>query len=1020
MLSPRALLSALALGAALLSGCPQDVDSPLPPEVDPLPSVTSLEHVLVAGRAEYLAAVEVKSQAGTASTTADPETGRFAIDVALAEGANTLIIAATDAAGNRSEEVHVEIAREPLRAEQIRIALESQVVNADDGRLAVQVIATNDEAVDLSQLGVTVRVEDYGDEIAPVRASLDDSGAARVVLEGLDRVGSGRVVAEADVASLDGSKARAEAGFFVISGAPAAVDLSLSAIIDGAPVGPAAELSVPPATDVTAEVAVTDAAGNTVTGIPLSLDVQGGTASVVGNVIRDANRAGTYRVVAQLGQGLLAGEAILTVIPGAADRLEIQAAPSSLAAGDTVTVIARAFDAWDNVVPGFDITLLDDVPDVDLLGGAQELIAAATADGLEGSMQIRTAGLFTFTARDAAGQLASPAATVRVEPAAPANANFFELDLAGAPYQAGEPVPFTYSFVDAWGNATYDVPLQVTVNAPNVLVTNDGQGAVEVNGLVRAGTYTVRARALGTGLPDDVETVVIEPNPEDAGLNLILSSGLIVEGGTALFFAADGFGNEIPADQLVVTSSDPSVVQSGNQLTFTAPGTYSVTVCLAAQPTLCDTEFIGVQGILDTVPPTVTVTIETPSPAVTSDVPQRGQVVFRIDASDDRGLSQLNYVATFGNIGTCTRSDGPVYIPGGTTTTSFTFSFSVPGCAAPLDEIHIVAQATDEAGNSRNSGPHTPLFVQSPFDFASPGFLVTVAAWRDRLDIPQDVAADPHTGQLFVSNFGDDRVIVVNQDRFQSDLRDPQGNRVRPIEPRGLSFDAAGDLFVHVVDAGNGPAGVLRVQPDLTVDEPFIDDNVVVGAYPVTGYGTALDETPGVAPVFCGALRNADRVQCFTDVSGLAANPSMSLNQGTGGGSRPVAVALDPPTVADPTDRLFVSLDGSGVLREYTFDDTARSAVTFQRDIDLAPAGVGTGELGDVVVAPGTGNLIVAHRQGGRILRVQQSPLVITEIASGFNRPVGLAFDGASLLVVDEGEDAVFRITPDPASPGAF
>lgn len=1018
MLHTQTKIASLLVVTLALAACPSDIDAPAAPRVDALPAVTSLERVLVTGEAEYLATVEVKSPAATATGAADADTGRFAVEVELAEGANALVVTAVDIAGNRSRATEIAIAREAPRAEQIRITLESGVVDADDGRLAVHVEVANDEDLDLAALGVTLRVEDYGKEIPAVAVTLDETGAGRAVLEGLDLVGAGRVVAEAEAASLDGVKARAEAGFFVLAGDPTAVELLLSATVDGAAVGPADAVTVPPGTDVHAAVTVTDAAGNEVTGGALALEVQGGPAHVVGSTIKDLQRAGAYRVVAHLGVGLVAGEATITVLPGAPAGLELVAEPALLAAGEEVIVTARAVDAFGNVIPGPAITLGDDVPDVDLLGGAQDLVVTPLADAVTGTMQIRTAGTFTFTAQ-AAG-LVDASASVEVVPAAPANPDFFEIDLTASPYQAGDPVLFTYAFQDAFGNAIQDAALQVTVNAPNVLVTQDGQGAGEINGLVRAGTYVVRARAVGAGLPDDVETVTIDPNPQDAGFNLLLSSSLVAEGGTALFFATDGFGNEIPVSELTVTPSDPSISQSGNQLVCSQPGTFSVTVCLTADPSICDTEFIGVQGILDTVPPTVSVTLETPNPAVTSEVPQRGQVVFHVDAADDRGLARLSYVATFGNIGTCTRSAGPVYVAGGTTNTRFTFSFSVPGCAVPGDAVQIVAQAVDEAGNARNSGVHTPLTVQTPFAFTSPGFLITLAAWRDRLDIPQDVAPDPRTGQLVVTNFGNDRAVVVNLDRFQTDLRDFLSNRVDLIEPRGVAADAAGNLFFHVIDAGNGPAGVVRVRPDLSLDQPFIDSGTSAGAYPTTGFGMALDEAAGRTPVLCGAERAQDRVECFTSLSDAAAAPVRILTEPLGASTRPVAIAIDPPSAADPEDRLFVALDQTRALREYTFDAATRDSVTFQRDIDLGAAGVNPNELGDVVVAPVTENLIVAHRSGGRILRVQQSPLVISEIASGFNRPVGLAFDGDSLLVVDEAEDAVFRITPDPASPAQF
>ena len=69
-------------------------------------------------------------------------------------------------------------------------------------------------------------------------------------------------------------------------------------------------------------------------------------------------------------------------------------------------------------------------------------------------------------------------------------------------------------------------------------------------------------------------------------------------------------------------------------------------------------------------------------------------------------------------------------------------------------------------------------------------------------------------------------------------------------------------------------------------------------------------------------------------------------------------------------------------------------------------------------MAANTENFLVT-RNTGQILRVTQGGAVTT-LASGFTDPVGLAFDGAGLLVVDASIEAVFRITPDPANPGVF
>lgn len=1002
-MSLRALVASVSLCA--ISGCYVDDDAPAAPQLDPVRPITSLTDAAVSGVAEPFAHVVVSGGSAEASAEADGVTGRFAVAVPLKDGDNTLSVVAVDADSNKSEAATVSVVREPPRAEVVRLTLEDNVIDADDAALVAIIDVDNDE----DEIDLTLSVVDYAAAPAAVAVVLDAAGHARVVLDGLTLAAGGRVVAEADVADLDGVKAKDEAAFTVVPGAAAAVAVLLSATVDGALVGPTDDLTIPAGTDVDVDVTVTDAHENVVTGGAVRLDVPGAGAAVAGNTLLHLERAGSYVVVADTGLGLLAGEATLNVEPGAVDHVVVSVDNAVVAAGTVVTATAAAFDAFDNLVAATPPTLTTDAP--------QGFGAPVVVDGVAtATATITTAGSYTITADGGAGASASVA--VVVVAATPQNANFFEIDPAGLPYAAGDAVFFTYDFVDAFGNVNDDVDVIVTVNAANVAVVDGGDGTGEIDGIVRAGTYTVRARALGTGLPDDVETLTIDPNPIDAGFNLVLSAGLIAEQGTLLFFAQDGFGNLIDVADVTVSVSDPTAAtQSGNQLTFTRPGTYAVTACLVDDATVCDSEFISVQGLLDTVPPSVAVAITFPDPAQSNEVPPRGLVTFRVDSSDDRGLSEIRFVATFGtSTGTqsfCTVTRTGVLLPTGTTTDSRSFSFSLPACALPLDDIRVVAQAIDQAGNSANSADHTPLQVAANFNITSPNFIVEVAAFGDRLDQPRDVAVDVSTGQLFVSDGGSDRIIVVAPDRTQQDLRDRNGNRLNPQTPRGVALDAGNNLFIVADDVGNGDPGVERLSANFTDTSPLIDQNNISGAFPNRGDGVDVDNTAGKTALLCAGVDQADRVQCFTN---FTAAPSLSINQLITG-RRPIAVAFDPPSATNPTDVLWVALNAGGVaLRPFTFN-AARTTLTAGTDLNLS-AVFQAGDVGDVVVAA-SGNLIVSNQRTGVVFRVTRAG-VINEIARGFQTPRGLAFDGNSLLVVAEGDDAVFRVSPDPQAPGTF
>ena len=96
----------------------------------------------------------------------------------------------------------------------------------------------------------------------------------------------------------------------------------------------------------------------------------------------------------------------------------------------------------------------------------------------------------------------------------------------------------------------------------------------------------------------------------------------------------------------------------------------------------------------------------------------------------------------------------------------------------------------------------------------------------------------------------------------------------------------------------------------------------------------------------------------------------------------------------------------------------ARTVLT--QGVDISVAGVvNAQQIGDLVLARGSENLLFTDRGGGEIIRVTQAG-AITTLASGFSEPLGLAFDGTSLFVVDRGLEVVFKISPNPASPGTF
>jgi hypothetical protein len=451
---------------------------------------------------------------------------------------------------------------------------------------------------------------------------------------------------------------------------------------------------------------------------------------------------------------------------------------------------------------------------------------------------------------------------------------------------------------------------------------------------------------------------------------------------------------------------------------------------------LCDTEFISVQGLVDTVPPVVTVTIE--SPTVGSIVSRGQRIVFRADVTDDRALSSLGFVASFGDNGACRSTGGPILFSG-TTAESRTFSFTVPQCAIPLDVVSIVAQASDQAGNTRNAANES-LSVNDPFQLSFPGnspsgaFVNSIVGFEDRIDGPTGLTVDPLTGTIYVANGAQgnrtDRAVGVTIDRVQFDLVDQNGQRVELIDVRSAAATEAGNLFFGVAEVqngGGGSSGIIRVTADLR-RQTFVSSSQPGGQQEAIGTAQAqvqqlaLSESQLVPSALCMVIQTQDHIWCYGNLDADPAAPSrlaeLELN-----GLRPRGIAIDGPDTAGDADTLFVALDNNThVIRPFTFN-AGRTTLTAGTDIDISAFVNNNNALGDLVVGPAPAeNLYLADTAGGRVLKIDRSTATptVSVFIDNLSEPVGLAVDGESLLVSDSNDRVLFRVVPDPSNPGAF
>lgn len=127
-------LTPFLIASALLLACEQKDTTPPPaPRVDPVTTPTPKTTVLLQGSAEFGATVRISGGKSSAETTADLFTARWFAEVELTPDAvNSLSVTATDAAGNTSEATVVSIEQARSRPATITLALSSATARAGE------------------------------------------------------------------------------------------------------------------------------------------------------------------------------------------------------------------------------------------------------------------------------------------------------------------------------------------------------------------------------------------------------------------------------------------------------------------------------------------------------------------------------------------------------------------------------------------------------------------------------------------------------------------------------------------------------------------------------------------------------------------------------------------------------------------------------------------------------------------------------------------------------------------------
>ena len=725
--------SSLTLVLALAWGCQKKQPPPPAPDI-PVASVktpTELPSETLTGTAEYGATIAVTRTpplgAGEAfdpqALTADLYTGQFQLVVPLAPGQNSFAFTATDANGtspattvviNRSADAPVTVVVEPSNA---------LVVG---GQLVVKAIAANPEPVPLGGFEIDFTAVPAsldggaGPSALALSAHTDGNGVAEVTFQGMETPGPWTVTAT----SKDNPLATSSAQVIVGAGFGSA---SLELVMTGKDatgkvvVSKAGQLTVAAGSPITVQLAAQGQDQGPFLDVAFTLSTNAPHAAVLADALTGITTASElpYEVVAAVSPSSATGDVLaivqgsLTVVPATADHFALTVATSTVA-GASVPVGLGVADAYGN---GYALTALPAISTTD--AAATVTPGALAAGALSGaSIVFRSVGAQTVTAISTQfpGLTQGQSAQIRVLAGPPA---VVVLTLAASSTAAGVPLGYSYSVTDSQGNALAGLPVQISSTAPGAIAETTGLAQGQLSNLTTAGTFSVWATVVTTGLTSPVQTFQVTPGAASQ-LHFELASANAFDGNADPFswYETDASGNLVqPIGTLGVTlAQGPSGGQIQSSVVAPAPGAHgSGTVTPSpGSPGGIYTVEAQVDGLSafatilvslpqDTVPPTVTlaVTDATGASLNGASVTAGQNLIVTITACDDTAIGnvlvQFSGAYLDGASGVPTSSAPSGSCPAGDRSASWTQLFTVPGGSQGTEKV--VASATDSASN---------------------------------------------------------------------------------------------------------------------------------------------------------------------------------------------------------------------------------------------------------------------------------------------------------------------------------
>jgi hypothetical protein len=644
----------------------------------------------------------------------------------------------------------------------------------------------------------------------------------------------------------------------------------------------------------------------------------------------------------------------------------------------------------------------------------------------------------SITATDAAGNVSvATAVEIKFGPE-PGIATSIGLTLTGAAadgvINAGDSLTYSYAPKDAYDNATTD-PIVVVTNAPNAEILDDGlSGSGMALNLLRAGSYTLSARAVGgVGVVGVQEvrsfTINVASGPRYVDLIVTLPRMTVHDTTMALTTVHDVYNNVVVADTdgtsahltlSCVATTVGTCTRTGNVFAMDRSGVYKITAAFddGAGNTGSASQYVYVEDVVDVVPPTATIT-SVLFPTSTTAVPRGGRVEVSIDFHDNMGLADGTLYAIFGGNAACTATPRTLVLNGQTTALAVAASITVPACAYYFDSIDLFVRVTDQAGNIGFSATNRTLSIAAGiFSALSAGTGYSLGVFfLGTSTNGADVAVDPAGGIAYVTRTNQ-TVSAILPDRTSTSLRDSQTNVYNWTSPWGIAF-ADGVLFVGDTNGGfgGGNGSITIVPPDLPPAIPTVASNL-------DGPGRlAFDPRPGAGtnPVVCagrndnngGTANTASAATCwFWDAAAqtLTARWAVSV---AGKALESVAVGAESTTTPGTYTLWLMATDCT--LWTTTSDFLTTTAPAAPTQVTVTGAWTPSGTCADIAALP-SGAIAVADVNAGQVSRVAADG-ASTLLLDGIANPSGLDFAVDTLYVLDPSDQVLLTLS---ATTGVF